>query len=266
MTTKLSLLPRDVAVGDYGRVLNAAAQARKAAAEGKAALADVWVQDLHELVTAAQESAERRRADALDAGLYLEALDVAGLGLDVASADGLPPAGDAAIGHLRRRLAAVLAGEKLSNELRADAEDALAAAGTLAEDTFARTQLQTILEQMDYQVSPAQAEAGGFLITGGGLEDAAVHVALSEQAFAAQVHEGASGWDSQRTDEWRAQWQEIRKRLEQAGLAVEVTEEAAAADRSEDAGETPGEDADEEETEDMSAPATREVRYRGLPR
>jgi hypothetical protein len=232
VTRELGLLPRDVAADDYRRVLHAAAQARKAAADGKATLADVWHQDLHVLVVTARENAELRRAETLDAARYLEALDAAGMGLtagdEAAASSAAPPADDAALAHLRRRLAAVLAGEKLSDDLRADAEDAMITARTRAEDTLVRTQLRTLLKEMNYEVHPAESASTGLVITSPGLADASVCVEFSEQAFAARVRPGASGWDSDRTAQWRQAWQEIAGQLAAAGLAVDVTEPASA--------------------------------------
>ena len=58
-------------------------------------------------------------------------------------------------------------------------------------------------------MSAAESAAGGLDITGQGLGDASVHVELSEHGFAAQVQQGASGWDERRTDAWRQAWEEI---------------------------------------------------------
>ena len=259
---ELGLLPRDVAADDYRRVLHAAAQARKAAADGKATLADVWHQDLHVLVAAARENAELRRAETLDAARYLEALDAAGMGLaagdEEAAGSAAPPADDAALAHLRRRLAAVLAGEKLSDELRADAEDAMITARTRAEDTLVRTQLRTLLREMNYEVHPAESASTGLVITSPGLADASVCVEFSERAFEARVRPGASGWDSDRTARWRQAWQEIAGQLAAAGLAVDVTEPVSAEPADADG-------ADGAEAEDTAAYAIK-ARYHGRNR
>jgi hypothetical protein len=267
VTAELGRLPSDVDADDYRRVLHAAAQARKVAATGKATLADVWQQDLHVLVATARENAELRRAETLDAARYLETLDVAGMGLatgsETADTGGAPPDDDDALAHLRRRLAAVLVGETLSDELRADAEDAMITARARTEDTLVRTQLRTLLEEMNYEVHSAESASTGLVITSPGLEDAAVHVDLSEQAFEAQVHPGTSGWDSTRTARWRQAWDEITRQLAAAGLAVDVIEPASA----KAAGSADHADDVDTEAEDTatSAPATR-ARYHGRSR
>ena len=219
----LATLPRDVAAEDYAHVLHAAAQARKASQVGKTSLAEAWLQDLHTHVTYALKNAESRRADALAAATYLTALDVEAV--DLVFPASVPPSGDEALGHLRRRLEAVLDGEKLTGELRAEAEDALITVRGRAEDALVRAQLRSVLQDMKYDVTSAES-AGGLDITGPGLGDASVHVELSGQGFRARVRSGPSGWDEQRTDDWRQAWAEIERQLIKANLAVEVSEAA----------------------------------------
>jgi hypothetical protein len=213
-------LPPDVSVADLAAVQKAAARAAQAAAHGQALLTESWLSDAGERAAAAIKHADQHRRDALDAAVYLSALEQDDL-------DGhAPPPDDGPAQRLRQQLQAVLAGAELTAELRLNAISALKAARQRAEAVFVQTQLRDILLELDCDVQPANAADGpgeALRVAGGPLGDASVLIELSAGELAARLLAGPSGQDM--TDSWRAVFNDvICQRLSGAGVTPDVTE------------------------------------------